>query len=835
MLTPYVSRLRVAGNPAEWPIPVPAPRLSWVTEGGVADWIQAHATVRIERPSGDETITLDGRESVDVEWPFRPLQPREQVRLSLQVTGADGSTSPWSTPVATGSAFLGAGEWRAAFIGAAVDGPAILRRTLPLDELPRRAMLYTTALGVVAGRVNGLATDDGVLAPGWTSYRHRLVHETADVTAALRTGQNVIELVISGGWFTESYGFGDDQSPYYGTRPSGAAQLHLEFADGRTQVIATGSEWEVAVDGPLRSSGIYAGEAYDARRAPRDWQPVTLSGSEQVPEARTSPAVRRIEEVAVRGIITTPSGATVLDFGQNLVGRVRLTSRGRPGDRIVLQHAEVLEHGELALRPLRHASARDEYVHGGDGVESWEPEFTFHGFRYVQVDGVADLRLDDFTAVVLHSDMRRTGDLVVSHPLLQRFHDNVVWSMRGNALSLPTDCPQRDERLGWTGDVQVFAPTAAYLYDCEAFLGSWLRDLHLEQQAADGIVPIIVPWVIGWEFTEVAAWGDAATVLPTVLHERLGAQSVVRAQFASMVRWADRLLDRAGPAMLIEGGFQFGDWLDPTAPPEHPEQAATHPDLVASAWFVRSLDLVARAAATVDSPRAEQHYRRAAAAARAAFQARHLLGDRLSSDAPTAYALAICFDLVPAADRAPLGERLAALVAEAGNHIATGFVGTPLILDALTSTGHLDTAMALLLQEECPSWLYPVTMGATTVWERWDSMRPDGSVNPGEMTSFNHYALGAVADWMHRELGGLAPLEPGYRTLRIAPRTVAQLDHARATLDTPYGPAASGWSRDGAGTVTVTALVPMNTRALVQLPDGSEHEVGAGEHSWRLP
>ncbi|MGA1837775.1 family 78 glycoside hydrolase catalytic domain [Herbiconiux sp. 11R-BC] len=838
---PRVDRVRIGRDPLSAWSPDAAPALGWMTGGDVEDWRQESAELRlVSTDSGLERgVRLAGRASVDVAWPFPPLRPRERVELSVRVRGEDGSVSDWSDPQPVTAAFLAEGEWRASFLSAgAHTGPARFRARVAFERPVERATLYSTALGAITVDIDGTRVGDGVLAPGWTSYPFRLVHDTADVTALLSAEgagpvSATIEIGLAGAWFTESYGFGEQHAPVYGTVPAAALQLVVEHDDGSVSTVTTGPGWECSVDGPITASGIYAGESHDARRAGGgSWAPARVVDG-LVPEARTSPVVRRIETVPVREVITTPGGATVLDFGQNLVGRVRLVSRGEPGDTITLRHAEVLENGELGLRPLRRAAALDRYTHGGEGPELWEPEFTFHGFRYVQVDGAPGLDPLDYRAVVIHSELERTGRFSSSEPLLERLHENVVWSLRGNALALPTDCPQRDERLGWTGDVQVFAPSASFLYDCDAFLASWLRDLDLEQQANGGVVPVVVPWVLDWAVEPVAAWGDAATVVPTVLHERFGDRSLLERQFPSMTRWADHLLDRAGVPMLIEGGFQFGDWLDPAAPPDHPEQAATSADFVSGAYFIRSLDLVASAARTLGRSAEAVHYADAARSARRAFGERHVLADgRLSSDAPTAYALALAFELGPAEARSGLGDRLAELVAVAGHRIATGFVGTPIILDALTATGHLDTAVELLLQTECPSWLYPVTRGATSVWERWDSMLPDGSINPGEMTSFNHYALGAVVDWLHRCLAGLAPLEPGYAALRIAPRPTARLRRAAAELRTPYGTAVSGWERGPDGRTTVFCRVPMNTRAEVRLPDGRELAVGAGSHSW---
>ena len=410
-----------------------------------------------------------------------------------------------------------------------------------------------------------------------------------------------------------------------------------------------------------------------------------------------------------------------------------------------------------------------------------------------------------------------------------------TWSgrMRGNFLSVPTDCPQRDERMGWTGDVQVFAPTATTLYDSSAFLSNWLRDLAFEQGKRHGIVPFVVPDVLRYPVGPTAAWGDAATVVPTVLAERFGDDGVLTEQFDSMRAWVDSILPAIGADGLWEGHIQLGDWLDPEAPPEIPGAAKVPSDIVASAYLFRSADLVARAANRLGRTDLAAEYAQIAERTRSAFLATYVTpGGRMTADAPTAYALALSFGIASdPVQRQQLGDRLAHVSRRHAFHIATGFVGTPLVLDALVDTGHADIAGRLLLQTGLPSWLYPVTMGATTVWERWDSMLPDGSINPGEMTSFNHYAFGAVVDWLYRRLAGIAPASPAYRRIRFAPTPVQGLDRAGATLDTPSGRVIGGWERQ-ADTLCFHLTVPVHATAEVVLPDGSCLDVGAGSHSW---
>ncbi|MEV6641682.1 family 78 glycoside hydrolase catalytic domain [Amycolatopsis sp. NPDC051371] len=814
--------------------PTSMPRLSWKTLSRARNWRQASAEIELVTAEARGTASVDGDESVFVEWPFAPLRPRETAAVRVRVRGIDGSVSPWSDLAEVTAGFLDPGEWCAGFIGSGSDEPHLLRATFEVHGGVRRAFLYATAFGAYDVRLNGAAVDDAVLKPGWTSYQWRLLYDVNDVTAHLCQGTNTIGIELAGGWYTEDFGFRDAARRFYEGHPAAAAQLVIEYEDGTSTTITTDQHWRWS-PGPVVSASIYQGESYDARRHAEDWNPVALVDVPDVrPEPRASPPVRVIEYREVADVLTTPSGRTILDFGQNLVGWIKLTVTGPRGHTVTLRHAEVLEHGELGTRPLRNAAATDHYTLSGDGEETWEPRWTFHGFRYVEIENwPGEFSPSAVSAAVVHTDMPRTGGFSTSHPVLQRFHDNVVWGMRGNFLSIPTDCPQRDERLGWTGDIQVFAPTASFLYDCDAFLRSWLEDVMAEQRAAHGVVPMVVPAVIPQvpgQLQPVAAWGDAITVVPTVLHERFGDRDALR--FEAMASWVDTVTDRTDGKLLWEEGVQFGDWLDPDAPPDQPGQAKTDSGLVATAYYYRSASLTAQAARLLGRDDDAGRYGDLAASIADAFRNAYVTpSGRMMSDAPTAYALAIVFELVDGQQKAAMGERLRHLVRAYGYHIATGFVGTPIICDALTATGHADAASRLLVQTECPSWLYPVTMGATTIWERWDSMLEDGSINPGQMTSFNHYALGAVADWLHRCVAGLAPLEPGYRRIRIAPTLLDALDDASAWHETPYGRASAGWSRVD-DLVRFEIEVPPNTRATVRLPSGVEHEVGSGTHTW---
>jgi alpha-L-rhamnosidase len=772
--------------------------------------------------------------------------------VRVRVWGTDGKGSDWSQLYPVEAGLLVPADWTAQFVTPATgndesqSSPApLLRKEFEVRKGFTQARLYITALGLYEAQLNGNPIGDQVLAPGWTSYHHRLRYQTFDVTNLLTEGPNALGAILGEGWFKGRFGYAGGRTNIYGDKLALLAQLEVTYADGSTERIVTDESWRTAV-GPVLESTLYDGETYDARleRAgwsvpgydANDWSGVSLVEWDFATlEAPLGPPVRRIQEVSPVSITKSPSGRTILDFGQNLVGRLRLTVKGEAGQTITLRHAEVLQDGELCTRPLRHAKATDRYTLRGAAPETYEPHFTFHGFRYAEVEGwPGPLKTEDITAIVCHSDMERTGWFECSDPLINRLHENAVWSMRGNFLDLPTDCPQRDERLGWTGDIQVFSPTATFLYDCAGFLSSWLADLAAEQ-TEEGIVPFIIPNILEEAPVPTAAWGDAAVFVPWVLYQRFGDKGILERQFESMRGWVDCLAAVSGDNLLWDEGFQFGDWLDPAAPPDEPGNASTDRHLLATAYFARSAELVGQAAGLLGKNEEAKRYLELAAKVRQAFNNEYVTPNgRMMSDATTAYSLALEFDLLPTPQqRTHAGERLVQLVRESGYHISTGFVGTPLICDALCSMGEYETAFRLITQRENPSWLYPVTMGATTIWERWDSMLPDGTVNPGEMTSFNHYALGAVADWLHRVIGGLAPAAPGYHHIEIKPVPGGGLTHAHARHQTPYGMAECAWTLDN-DQIEVRVQIPPNTTARVTLPRSEKEpvEVGSGMQCW---
>jgi alpha-L-rhamnosidase len=869
-----------AANPIG--IDVRRPRLSWQIRAAGRGWVQRAYRLQVAASpelleAGRGLIWDSGRvesgESVHRPYGGPPVQSSQRYVWRVRVWDGADVASAWSEIASWEMGLLDPADWIAGWItpdwdeDPSVAQPApLLRRTFELDRDVRSARLYISSLGLYQAEINGERVGDQLFTPGWTAYRHRLQYQTYDVTALLRRGTNVIGATLGDGWYRGVIGF-EEQRNYYGDRLGLRAQLRLVYDGGDVETVVTDDRWSAGTGG-IRMSDIYMGEIYDARLQPRTWSTPAYddsawAGVRTLPSpdvdliAPEAPPVRRIQEVRPVDILHTPAGDTVFDLGQNMVGWVRLHVNGataEPGHAITLRHAEVLDRdGNLYTENLRAATQRVRYIlDGTDSVATFEPHFSFQGFRYVAVEGYpGEPTLESLTGIVIHSDLPVTGEFHASNPMLDQLQHNIVWGQKGNFLDVPTDCPQRDERMGWTGDAQVFARTAAFNMGVAGFFTKWLGDLAADQYPS-GSIPFVIPDVLSVDWPPpgsltdasesgaagAAGWADAGVIIPWTLYLTYGDTRILERQFDSMTAWVEFQRSRAGPDLVWTGDFHFGDWLAySTTDPAYPG-ATTGTDLIATAFFAHSADLLSRAARILGRGADAEAYARLFRDTAAAFRREFVTeAGRVGENTQTAYALALMFDLLPEQMRPEAARRLADDVRAHDTHLTTGFLGTPYLNHVLTRFGYLDVAYDLLLQDTYPSWLYPVTQGATTIWERWDGQKPDGTFQSPSMNSFNHYAYGAVGDWMYRAVAGIDTSEsaPGYKHLMIAPRPGGDLTSARATLETMYGTVESSWTVSS-DRFTLDATVPANTTATIRLPDAwLAHVTENGQPVARVP
>jgi alpha-L-rhamnosidase len=850
------------------------PALSW--------WLPEGATrqtaYRITTDDGYDSGRVDSAEQSYLPVPvFDGSRRATTVRVKVWT---DLGESAWSDPVELDSGLLHEDDWSARWIGvdepdrpSKGDRPAYWLRSVVEIGSPAGVRLHATALGLYDVFVNGVRVGDVELAPGFTQYRDRVPYQSYDVSHLLRAGPNVICALLADGWFRGQVGM-PRAADQFGTDLALRIQLETRGPAGWSALAGTDDSWRTStshvtadlISGQTEDRRLVDAGIHDPAYDDHAWRPAVVRDARVALVRPIVPPVRRVAEI--RPVSVTPldgTDAVVVDLGQNINGWTRLASLGPAGTRITLRHGEHLDPGgdlttshldvnvPILPEPLPVGQV-DAVVSAGVAGDLFEPRFTTHGFQYVRIEGhPGPLGVDDVTGVVVHSDLRRTGWFECSDDRVNRLHEAVVWSMRGNICAIPTDCPQR-ERAGWTGDWQVFAPTAAYLYDVLGFTRSWLRDVALDQRA-DGCVANISPCPPGEGFdgplgglNGSAGWGDVVVSAPWDLYQAYGDVSLLRETWASARAWVDhaaraaaegrhpvRAAVRPTPALhekfLWDSGFHWGEWLEPGFElPDFGAFAATDKSEVATAYLHRSAAAAARIGEIVGADAAAiQRHRTVAEGARTAWQAEFVRPDgSISVSSQAAHVRALAFDLVPDELRPQVAARLVELVEEAGGHLTTGFLSTGLLLATLADNGHVDTAYELLLQDKEPSWLTMLDRGATTVWERWNGIDDTG----GAHESLNHYSKGAVVSFLHRHVAGLQPTSPGYRTFRVRPQPGGGLTWARAALDCPYGRIEVSWQLAGGG-LQVDVVVPAGTSADVVLPDGTGGEVGPGSHTWR--
>ncbi len=696
----------------------------------------------------------------------------------------------------------------------------VFRRIFSTEKAIEKAKLEITALGVYEAELNGKRVGDFVLAPGWTSYDHRLQVQTYNVTRLLMQNSE-LRVTVGRGWFRSPMPGWENEKDRKERldQPCGLiALLHIAHTDGTEETLITDETWEVS-EGPIRFSEIYDGETCDARVLPDHWQKVMpLAWSKDILIPQEGEEIRETERISAKEIIHTPAGETVVDFGQEVTGWVEFAVDARAGEQVFFNHGEVLSpEGNFYNDNYRSAKSEVRYTCRA-GRQTWHPRLTFFGFRYIHlISWPGEPTPENFTAVAVHSDMKRTGWLKSGDPMLNRFFSNVVWGQRGNFLDVPTDCPQRDERLGWTGDAEVFIKTATYFFDVERFFKKWLHDMAAEQLPNGGIGSVI-PCVLE-KVSTGAAWGDAVTICPWQIYQSYGDKTVLADQFDSMKKWVDYITSVTTTPDLWAGGAHYGDWLSLDAAQDGDRTGGTRPDFIASAYYAHSTSLVIKAGKILgkDVGEYEALYARIVPAFRRAFP---------EYFTQTEHVLAAHFHL--AEDPKKTADVLADMVVKAGVQLQTGFVGTPYLLHVLTDHGHGELAWSLLLRREYPGWLYPVTRGATTVWERWNGIREDGSLESASMNSFNHYAYGAVADWVFERAAGIRHAEdrPGFTELIYEPHPDARAGWLQAKVITRRGPVSAFWQWEADG---VRYELDTPVPALIRL-SGGEKIVAPGKY-----
>ncbi|KJF43403.1 alpha-L-rhamnosidase [Draconibacterium sediminis] len=831
-------------------IDVEQPRLSWQLYSDQQNVVQSAYEIRAagsvkDLASKSKQLWNSGKVESDksVNVVYGGPQPESMQRVYWQVRVWDntGKASSWSEPAYWEMGILEPELWKASWITLPNEPesedskPAqYYRNEFSTSKSIKSARAYVTSHGLYQLFLNGEKVSDQLFTPGWTSYNKRLQYQTYDVTEMLQK-ENAVGVVLGDGWYRGNIGW-VSANGYYGNDLALLFQLKIDYTDGSSEWIVSDKNWKVN-NGPIRKSDIYNGETYDARMELTGWANTgyTADGWKSVEEvdqpkdlliAPQGVPVKAVEEIKPIEFITTPNGEKVYDMGQNMVGWIRIKMKGKEGQKVQLKFAEVLDkEGNFYTANLRGAECTDTYIFGKDGEVVYEPKFTFHGFRYLQLIGFDEIPAkEDITGVVIYSDMEPTGTFVCNDEMINQLQHNIQWGQKGNFLDVPTDCPQRDERLGWTGDAQVFSMTAGYNFNVAAFYTKWMKDVAADQ-LDNGVVPHVIPDVLNGQ-GGATGWADAVAVIPWSVYKIYGDTRILEENYPAITKWVGYMNERAGDDYLWTGDTHYGDWLAYATTRSDYPGATTEKDLLATAYFYYTTTLTAKIAQLIGKPQDTQKYKQLAANIKEAFNDEFVTPNgRLVSHTQTAYVIALTFGILPDSMVDDAADYLAKDV-EKFRHLTTGFLGTPILCPTLSAIGRDDLAFMLLNRKDYPSWLYPVTQGATTIWERWDGQKPDGSFQDVGMNSFNHYAYGAIGEWLYNHVAGIKVDEnnPGYKKFFLAPNPGGGLTQVDATFNSVYGPIKSDWKISD-GQMIYQVEVPANTSAEVVLPKAKVAEI----------
>ncbi|MFT4664719.1 MAG: alpha-L-rhamnosidase [Polaribacter sp.] len=857
--SPFPDQLRCEYKVNPKGIEIQNPRLSWqliapaAERGLMQSGYQIQVATSLEKLKIGKEIFWDSREqqndhSLHISYEGPKLDARQEYYWRVKIWDNKKRESSWSEAAYWEMGLMDTSQWKAKWIEVAFEeeekayNPCpMLRREHNLKSKIATARLYITSHGIYEVYLNGQRVGDELFTPGWTSYHKRLQYQIYNVTELLQSGENAMAVRLGDGWFRGQFDSRDRWNTLYGNKTALLFQLEVTYENGETETIISDENWKAST-GAIVMSGLYDGEVYDARLEKSgwtktgyddsDWQAVrTAEHSKKRLVSTEGVPVRKMEEVQPIKIIRTPKEELVVDLGQNLVGWVRLKIKGKAKDTITLYHAEVLDkEGNFYTANLRTAAQKVQYILNDDEERIFEPHFTFQGFRYVKIEGISgEFSIDDITGVAIYSEMEKTGTFECSDSMINQLQSNIEWGQKGNFLDVPTDCPQRDERMGWTGDAQAFASTACFNFNTAAFYTKWLQDLKADQ-LENGSVPWVVPNVLRGHGS--TGWGDAATIVPWTMYLKYGDIRILERQYDSMKKWVAYLEELSAGDFLVQEGRHFGDWLFFIHPTEwNVKPGHTDIDFLATAFFAYSTQLTMQTAKVLKNEEDVAYYSQLLSKVKKAFQEEFLTpSGRLSPHSQTAYTIALAFDLLPEAQKSKAVAYLVKDITDRKFHLSTGFLGTPHLCHVLSSNGHADVAFKLLFQKKYPSWLYPITKGATTIWERWDGIKPDGSFQNTRMNSFNHYAYGAIGDWMYRVIAGIEvdSKQPGYKHILIQPQPTKELSYAKATYQSLHGLIVSDWSYKE-GRFYLDVILPPNTSASITLPKATLNEVLEGD------